>query len=164
MQARGCVCRLSCWNKGSVFYWGEFRAAGIHLNTQQHRSQYAVLQMPLSHVSSKWSCLWCGLCSHASWKELWTSPTQKWWDVLRIRRLYAKGHVMSSFLALQCTPDKSHKTAQCISWIFRAEECDLVISAATSRMYKSPGNILEKLIYQGNIEVITALKGLPVNI
>lgn len=60
-------------------------------------------------------------------------------------------------------PDKSHKTTQCISWVFRVEECDFAISAATSRMYKSPGNILEHRIYQGNIGVITSPTGAPVN-
>lgn len=31
-------------------------------------------------------------------------------------------------------------------------------------MYKNPGNILEKLICQGNVEVLTAPKGVPLNI
>lgn len=61
-------------------------------------------------------------------------------------------------------PDKSHEATQCISCVFRVEECDFAISAAMSRMYTSPGNISENRIHQGNIGVITTPTGAPVNI
>lgn len=61
-------------------------------------------------------------------------------------------------------PEKSYEKTQCICWGFRIEECDFAISAATSRMYTSPGNISENKIYQGNIGVITTPTGAPVNI
>ena len=61
-------------------------------------------------------------------------------------------------------PDKSHETTQSVSWVFRVEECDFAISAATSRMYTSPGNMSANRIYQGNIGVITTPTGASVNI
>lgn len=61
--------------------------------------------------------------------------------------------------------------ARQISWynavyflFFTVKECDFAISAATDRMYTSPGNISENRIYQGNIGVIITLRGAPVNI
>lgn len=71
---------------------------------------------------------------------------------------------MSSPWLSYAKPGKSHEGTQCISWVFRAEECDFAISAATSRMYTNPGNISENRIYQGNTGVIITPAGPPANI